>query len=151
MVKFRVADRSQGRPNAALYALAGAVIGASASLLGAYVTTEQQSKLDSLATKREAFAAFVAEAEQYGNQLSNVMDALNDGDKARFEEERTILEDEASGELYAAFSVVWMVGDANTAVAARDVRARLVDWEVEDETDRDPLAEGCTTRSGQVV
>lgn len=109
---------SPRQPRAVVYVLAGALTGAVASVLGAYVATEKQSDLDALATKREAYAAFIVEADQYARQLLTVTNALSQVLATLTEESRLL--DEASGELYAAESVVWLVGDRHAAAVAAD-------------------------------
>ena len=62
------------------FALLGALVGAFSSLVGVYLTSERQGALDELATKRDAYAAFLSKAAEYSRQMAVVQFAYTDDD-----------------------------------------------------------------------
>ena len=116
------------RVSPAAYAIAGAVVGAVASLVGVYLTNEQQADLDALETRRTAYAEFIAEAQLYGRQLQEVRDAIQGDDRQQFEDATSALR-RADGDLYVAVSVVAMVGSQDVLMAANDLRDALTSWD----------------------
>ena len=112
--------------NSAVYALVGTVLGVAASLLGSYMTSEQQANLDAIATKREAFAAFIAEYTEYSRHLRDLAYFRGQGDDERVEAEwaATLAQ---STDLATARGVVVMVGDPRAAEEANLVTGAMFD------------------------
>jgi hypothetical protein len=130
------AKRRPTERSAAFYGLVGTLIGAVIGLTGTYLTLQQADRHDALATKREAYAALVAEAEAYRRDLLTLEAAIAALDQEKYEQGVAALR-EASVELYAAHARVWLVADDSTRAASNDLTRAFFPTVTEPENVRD--------------